>query len=69
MKPTGKSFKYRDADIFTFNDAGQITEHRSVQSGITLMDMIGAKRLQKIILFLRHHKNGRIDIAVHNPSF
>jgi predicted ester cyclase len=43
MKPTGKSFKYRDADIFTFNDAGQITEHRSVQSGITLMDMIGAK--------------------------
>jgi predicted ester cyclase len=47
MKPTGKSFKYRDADIFTFNDAGQITEHRSVQSGITLMDMIGAKMPKK----------------------
>ncbi len=47
MKPTGKSFKYRDVDIFTFNDAGQITEHRSVQSGKTLMDMIGAKMPKK----------------------
>jgi predicted ester cyclase len=43
MKPTGKSFKYRDVDLFTFNDAGKITEHRSVQSGKTMMDMIGAK--------------------------
>jgi predicted ester cyclase len=43
MKPTGKSFKYRDVDLFTFNDAGQITEHRSVQSVKTLMDMIGAR--------------------------
>ena len=43
MKPTGKSFKYRDVDLFTFNDAGKISEHRSVQSVKTLMDMIGAK--------------------------
>jgi predicted ester cyclase len=43
IKPTGKSFKYRDVDLFTFNDAGKISEHRSVQSGKTLMAMIGAK--------------------------
>jgi predicted ester cyclase len=43
MKPTGKSFKYRDVDLFTFNDAGKITEHRSVQSSKTMMEMIGAK--------------------------
>ncbi len=43
MKPTGKSFKLKDVDLFTFNDAGKITEHRSVQSGATLMEMVGAK--------------------------
>jgi hypothetical protein len=43
MKPTGKSFKYRDVDLLTFNDADRITEHRSVQSGKTMMDMVGAK--------------------------
>lgn len=43
MKPTGKSFKVKDVDLFTFNDAGKITEHRSVQSGKTLMEMVGAK--------------------------
>ena len=43
MKPTGKSFKLRDVDLFTFNSAGQVIEHRSVQSGKTLMDMVGAK--------------------------
>lgn len=32
MKPTGKSYKYNDVDIFTFNDAGQIIEHRNIQS-------------------------------------
>jgi predicted ester cyclase len=32
IKPTGKSFKYNDADIFTFNDAGQLTSHRGTQS-------------------------------------
>ena len=43
MKPTGKSFKVKDVDLFTFNDAGKITEHRSVQSGSTIMEMVGAK--------------------------
>jgi predicted ester cyclase len=32
MKPTGKSYKYEDVDIFTFNDEGQITSHRNIQS-------------------------------------
>ena len=43
MKPTGKSFKLKDVDLFTFNDAGKVTEHRSVQSTKTLMEMVGAK--------------------------
>ena len=43
MKPTGKSFKVKDVDLFTFNDEGKITEHRNVQSGKTMMDMVGAK--------------------------
>jgi predicted ester cyclase len=43
MKPTGKAFKVKDVDLFTFNDAGKITEHRSVQSGKTMMQMVGAK--------------------------
>ena len=43
IKPTGKSFKVKDVDLFTFNDDGKITEHRSVQSNKTIMDMIGAK--------------------------
>jgi predicted ester cyclase len=30
MKATGKSFKFKDVDIFTFNDEGKITEHRSI---------------------------------------
>ncbi len=32
MKVAGKKFKAKDVDIFTFNDQGKITEHRSVQS-------------------------------------
>ena len=32
MKPTGKSVKFNDADLFTFNDEGKITEHRAVQN-------------------------------------
>jgi predicted ester cyclase len=43
MKPTGKSFKFRDVDLFTFNDAGKITEHRSVQSFATILQQVGAK--------------------------
>jgi len=37
MEPTGKSFKIKDADVFTFNDNGQITSHRSIQSVSTMM--------------------------------
>jgi predicted ester cyclase len=43
MKATGRSFRVRDVDIFTFNKDGQITEHRSVQSGATLANQIGMK--------------------------
>lgn len=43
MKPTGKSFKMRDADIYTFNDDGKITEHRSIQSMETILSQVGAK--------------------------
>jgi predicted ester cyclase len=43
IKPTGKSFKVKDVDLFTFNGAGKITEHRSIQSGKTIMEMVGAK--------------------------
>ena len=32
MKATGKSFKVNDVDIFKFNDAGKMIEHRGVQS-------------------------------------
>jgi predicted ester cyclase len=31
-KPTGKSYKFDDVDIYTFNDEGKIIEHRSIQS-------------------------------------
>jgi predicted ester cyclase len=43
IKPTGKSFKIKDVDIFTFNDEGKITEHRVVQSMQTVMAQVGAK--------------------------
>jgi len=43
MKPTNKSFKIFDADIFKFNDAGKMIEHRGVQSSKTLADQIGMK--------------------------
>ena len=43
MKHTGKSFKYWDGDLFTFNDDGKITSHRSIQSNMTMMAQIGAK--------------------------
>jgi predicted ester cyclase len=42
MKPTGKSFKVKDVDIFTFNDEGKITEHRSIQSFATMFAQVGA---------------------------
>jgi predicted ester cyclase len=43
IKPTGKTFKVKDVDLFTFNNDGKITEHRSVQAGSTIMDMVGAR--------------------------
>jgi predicted ester cyclase len=43
MKPTGKSFNVKDVDLFTFNDKGQITEHRTVQSNITYMSQVGVQ--------------------------
>ncbi len=43
MKPTGKSFKLKDVDIFKFNDAGKIIEHRSIQSSAAMMMQLGAK--------------------------
>ncbi len=43
MKPTGKSFKEKDVDLFTFNDEGKVTEHRSVQSSRAIMEMVDAK--------------------------
>ncbi|MBV4357405.1 ester cyclase [Pinibacter aurantiacus] len=41
MKPNGKSYKYDDVDIFTFNDAGQITSHRSTQNGKLMWMQLG----------------------------
>ncbi len=42
-KPTNKPFKFKDADFYTFNDAGQIIEHRSVQSMANFWTQVGAK--------------------------
>ena len=43
MKPTNKSFKMKDVDLFTFSDDGKITEHHSVQSNEYMMMQIGVK--------------------------
>jgi predicted ester cyclase len=43
MKSTGKSFKAKDVDILTFNDAGKITEHRSVQSMESIFQQLGVR--------------------------
>ena len=43
MKATGKSFKVKDVDIFTFNDDGKITSHRNVLPWSVLMQQVGAK--------------------------
>jgi len=42
-KATGKSFKYWDGDLFTFNDDGKIISHRGIQTWITTMTQVGAK--------------------------
>jgi predicted ester cyclase len=41
MKATGKSFKVRDVDIFKFNDAGKIIEHRNVQANEFMAKQLG----------------------------
>lgn len=43
MKATGKSFKFWDGDLFTFNDDGKITSHRGIQSWMTTVSQVGAK--------------------------
>ena len=43
MKATGKSYKLWDGDLFTFNDEGKMTSHRSIQSNMTPMMQVGAK--------------------------
>jgi predicted ester cyclase len=38
IKATGKTLKFKDCDIFKFNEDGKVTEHRSVQNmGTVLM--------------------------------
>lgn len=41
MKATGKSYKLKDADVFTFNAEGKITEHRSIQSNMVMGSQVG----------------------------
>lgn len=43
MKATNKSFKIKDVDIFTFNDDGKITSHRSIVPWSVSMQQVGAK--------------------------
>ena len=43
MKPTGKKMKVADVDIFKFNDAGKIIEHRAVQSNHEAAMQLGMK--------------------------
>ena len=43
MKPNNKSFNYMDGDLFTFNDEGKITEHRSIQNFSNIMTQLLAK--------------------------
>jgi predicted SnoaL-like aldol condensation-catalyzing enzyme len=41
MKPTNKSYKLKDVDIFKLNDDGKIIEHHNVQSPNTMMMQVG----------------------------
>ena len=41
MKPTGKSFKIFDGDIYTFDKDGKITSHRSIVPGSVYMSQVG----------------------------
>ena len=42
MKPTGKAMKFKDADLFTFNNEGKVTEHRSIYPMEAMMRQVGA---------------------------
>ena len=42
-KATGKSFKIKDVDIFRFNDAGKIIEHRAIVPWGVVMQQVGAQ--------------------------
>jgi predicted ester cyclase len=46
MKPTGKPFKVKDVDIFTFNNDGKITEHRNIQTFDVILKQVGAQMKQ-----------------------
>ncbi|HRP57461.1 ester cyclase [Agriterribacter sp.] len=39
MKTAGKSFRFKDVDIFRFDDEGKITEHRAVLFSTMLRDL------------------------------
>lgn len=41
MKPTGKSFKVFDGDIYTFDKEGKITSHKSIVPGSVFMSQVG----------------------------
>ena len=41
MKPTGKSFKFFDGDIYTFDKNGMITSHKSIIPGSVYMEQVG----------------------------
>ncbi len=41
FKPSDKSFKIPEADIYTFDDNGKIISHRSIQSEATTMYQLG----------------------------
>ncbi len=42
MKATGKTCKYKDVDIFTFDDHNKITSHRSIYPLSAMMMQVGA---------------------------
>ena len=43
QKANGKTFKFRDVDIFRLNDEGKITEHHNIQPMSTFATQLGMK--------------------------
>jgi predicted ester cyclase len=43
LKPTGKSFRVKDVDFFTFDNQGKITAHRTIQANQTINNQVGIK--------------------------